>query len=129
MSNPRETIFRGEDKSIGITILQDNGDPVDLNGFSAIQIFILDSSNDVVQKHQYPQYQDDGIINMTDPSNGELSIMLNRSVTKGMRLGPVSAEIKMRKSVPGFEDDDFDVISREEFGEIEESISKNIDLG
>lgn len=125
MSNRLDTIYRGEDKSIGFSLTDQDDQPLSLTDFSAIMVLILDSSKQTVEEFEYPTTPGQEEITFDNASQGEMSIKLKRSKTLDIKLGAVFAEIKVRKAIPGFESGQFDSIAVEQIAVAEDSNSKN----
>ena len=110
MSNA-ELIYRGEDKTIIITVKDSNVVVIDLDTASEIIVRLLDENENSIEQYNKAGSGDFEALDIPVPATGVMNLFLNAIKTDVAAIGFLSAEIKMRFEDVDFDDDTFDAVT------------------
>jgi len=117
-----EIIFKGEDKTIEITVTDADDQVIDLDTASEIIVRILDESGNSIEEYNKAGGGDFRALDIPNPSLGIMNLFLNAAETDVAALGSVDVEIKMRFSDTDFDGDVADAVTTiKSIAEIENS--------
>lgn len=106
-----DIIFKGEDKTITITITDANDDLVDLDDAPEIIVRLLDESKNTIEKYSKTTQAGFRDLDIPDPASGEMNLFLNAAQTDVAARGFMSAEIKMEFVDVNFDDSTLDAVT------------------
>lgn len=104
-------IFKGEDKTIVITITDANDEVIDLDTASEIVVRLLDESGNSIDQYNKAGSGEFRPLDIPDPSLGIMNLFLNADATDTAAKGFMSAEIKMRFTDVNFDDSTLDAVT------------------
>ena len=106
-----EPIFRGEDKTIEITITDADDQVIDLDTADEIIVRLLDEFGNTIEEYNKGGGGEFRALDIPDPSLGIMNLFLNAAQTDTAAKGFMSAEIKMRFADVNFDDSTLDAVT------------------
>ena len=106
-----DVIFRGEDKTIEITITDDNDVVIDLDTADEIIIRLLDESSNTIEKYSKTVQVGFKTLDIPTPALGIMNLFLNAAQTDVAAKGFMSAEIKMEFTDVNFDDNTLSAVT------------------
>jgi len=106
-----ELIYRGEDKTIAITVKDALGAVIDLSTASEIIVRLLDVSGNTIEQYSKTIQVGFETLDIPAPASGVMNLFLNAAKTDIAAIGFMNAEIKMRFADTDFDDDTFDSVT------------------
>lgn len=127
----QNVIEQGADMTIEFTVRDQEGSTVNLSSYQGMAVILLDADKKVVAKFAVPSRTGFEDLALTTPEEGKCSIYLRREITKDLKPGIVTAEIKAQSLNEEFDDNRFFTVkSGIEVALCTHTVSKNIsDLG
>lgn len=122
-------VYKLEDKTIEIELLDENGDAIDLTtGFDNIVVFLRNADKTIMAKFSLTTTAGWGAITLSGTETGVLSFLVDSDTTKLATVGKKEVEVLLQKTDGAVPDGSYDTIMKQYILTLEESTSSTVTL-